>query len=117
MTSVRKKPPSEIIRTPRWLRGPPTYLRSLINGEEISIYRSMRKAIIREFRPKTPIEWIWVNEAVNAQFSDDAVHDLAGGGDAIFCRGRFAASSQKSVAQRPQGERSGSRLESTRTGG
>ena len=29
----------------------------------------MRKAIIQELRPKTPIEWILVNEFVNAQFS------------------------------------------------
>ena len=70
MTSVRKNTSSEIFRTPRWLRGPPTYLRSLINREELSIYRSMRKAIIQELRPETPIEWIWVNECVNAQFSE-----------------------------------------------
>jgi hypothetical protein len=68
MTSVRKKPPSDF-RTPRWLRGPPTYLRSLVNGEELSIYRSMRNAVIQELRPKTPIEWILVNEFVNEQFS------------------------------------------------
>jgi hypothetical protein len=29
----------------------------------------MRKAVIQELRPKTAIEWIWVNEYVNAQFS------------------------------------------------
>jgi hypothetical protein len=29
----------------------------------------MRKAIIQELRPKTPVEWILVNEFVNAQFS------------------------------------------------
>ena len=29
----------------------------------------MRKAIIQELRPKTPIEWILVDEVVNAQFS------------------------------------------------
>jgi hypothetical protein len=68
MTSVRKKPPSDF-RPPRWLRGPPTYLRSLVNGEELSIYRSMRNAVIQELRPKTPIEWILVNEFVNEQFS------------------------------------------------
>ena len=69
MTSVRKKTSSEIFRTPRWLRGPPRSLRSIINPEEVSIYRRMRKAIIQELRPKTPIEWILVNEFVNAQFS------------------------------------------------
>src|SRR4030095_354069 len=69
MTSVRKKTSSEIFRMPRWLRGPPSSLRSAINSEEVSIYRRMRKAIIQELRPKTPIEWIWVNEYVNAQFA------------------------------------------------
>jgi hypothetical protein len=54
---------------PRWLRGPPSSLRSITNPEEASIYRSLRKAIIQELRPKTPIQWIWVNEIVNAQFS------------------------------------------------
>ena len=44
-------------------------LRSIINPEEVSICRRMRKAIIQELRPKTPIEWILVNEFVNAQFS------------------------------------------------
>jgi hypothetical protein len=29
----------------------------------------MRKAIIQELRPKTPIEWILINEFVNAQFA------------------------------------------------
>ena len=38
---------------PRWLCGLPTYLRSLINAEERSIYCTMRKAIIQELRPKT----------------------------------------------------------------
>jgi hypothetical protein len=69
MTSVRKKTSSETFRTPRWLRGPPSYLRSIINPEEASIYRRMRKAVIQDLRPKTPIEWIWVNEYVNEQFS------------------------------------------------
>jgi hypothetical protein len=69
MTSVRKKTSSEIFRTPRWLRGPPSSLRSIINPEEVSIYGRMRKAIIQELRPKTPIDWILVNEIVNAQFS------------------------------------------------
>src|ERR1700730_4622505 len=70
MTSVRKKTSREIFRTPRWLRGPPRCLQSLIlDAEELSIYRRMRKAIIQELRPKTPIEWILVNEFVNAQFS------------------------------------------------
>ena len=69
MTSVRKKTSSEIFRTPRWLRGPPTSLRSIINREEVSIYRRMRKAVIQELRPKTPIEWITVNEFVTAQFA------------------------------------------------
>jgi hypothetical protein len=69
MTSVRKKTSSEICRTPRWLRGTPKSLRSMINPEEVSIYSRMRKAIIQELRPKTPIEWILVNEYVNAQFS------------------------------------------------
>jgi hypothetical protein len=69
MTSVRKKTSSEIFRAPRWLRGPPRSLRSIINPEELSIYRRMRKAVIQELRPKTPIEWILVNEFVNAQFS------------------------------------------------
>jgi hypothetical protein len=68
MTSVRKKTFGEIFRTPRWLRGPPRSLRSIINAEENSIYRRMRKAIIQELRPKTPIEWILVNEVVNAHF-------------------------------------------------
>ena len=53
MTSVRKKTSSEIFRTPRWLRGTPKSLRSIINPEEVSIYRRMRKAIIQELRPKT----------------------------------------------------------------
>ena len=64
-----KKTSSEIFRTPRWLRGPPRSLRSIMNPEEVSIYRRMRKAIIQELRPKTPIEWILVNEFVNAHFS------------------------------------------------
>ena len=51
MTSVRKKTSSEIFRTPRWLRGPPRSLRSIMNPEEVSIYRRMRKAIIQELRP------------------------------------------------------------------
>jgi hypothetical protein len=33
------------------------------------MYCRMRKAIIQELRPKSPIEWILVNELVNAQFS------------------------------------------------
>jgi hypothetical protein len=69
MKSVRKKTSSEIFRTPRWLRGPPTSLRSIINREEVSIYRRMRKAVIHELRPKTPIEWITVNEFVTSQFA------------------------------------------------
>src|SRR3981081_4115623 len=69
MTSVRRKTSSEVFRTPRWLRGPPTSLRSIRNREEVSIYRRMRKAIIQELRPKTPIEWILVNDFVNGQFS------------------------------------------------
>ena len=69
MTSVRKKTSSESFRTPRWLRGPPRSLRSMINPEEVSIYRRMRKAIIQELRPMTPIEWILVNEFVNGQFA------------------------------------------------
>ena len=60
MTSVRKKTSSEIFRTPRWLRGTPKSLRSIINPEEVSIHSRMRKAIIQELRPKTPIEWILV---------------------------------------------------------
>ena len=64
-----KKNFQRIFRTPRWLRGTPKSLRSIINPEEVSIYRRMRKAIIQELRPKTPIEWILVNEFVNAQFS------------------------------------------------
>ena len=63
-----KKTSSEIFRTPRWLRGPPRSLRSMINPEEVSIYRRLRKAVIQELRPKTPIEWILVNEFVNGQF-------------------------------------------------
>jgi hypothetical protein len=51
------------------LRGPPRSLRSIINPEEVSIARRMRKAITQELRPKTPIEWILVNEIVNAQLS------------------------------------------------
>ena len=69
MTSVRKKTSSEISRTPRWLRGPPRSLRSITNPEEVSIYRRMRKSIIQELRPKTPVERILVNEFVNAQSS------------------------------------------------
>jgi hypothetical protein len=69
MTSVRKKASSEIFRTPRWLRGPPRSLRSIISPEELSIYRRMGKAVILELRPKTPIEWILANEYVNAQLS------------------------------------------------
>jgi hypothetical protein len=69
MTSARKKTSTEILRTPRWLRGPPTSLRSIINPEEVSIYRRMRKAVIQELRPKTAIEWIIVDEFVTAQFS------------------------------------------------
>jgi hypothetical protein len=69
MTSVRKKTSSEIFRTPRWLRGTSKVLRSIVNPEEVSIYRRMCKAIIQELRPKTPVEWILVNEFVNAQFS------------------------------------------------
>ena len=69
MTSVRKKTSTEIFRTPRWLRGPRTSLRSIINPEEVSIYRRMRKAVIQELRPKTAIEWIIVDEFVTAQFS------------------------------------------------
>ena len=70
MTSVRKKASSEIFRMPRWLRGPPSSLRSITNPEQVSIYRHLRKAIIQELRPEIPIEWIWVNEYVNAQFSE-----------------------------------------------
>jgi hypothetical protein len=69
MTSVRKKTSSEIFRAPRWLRGTPKSLQSTINPEEVSICRRMRKAIIQELRPKTPIEWILVNEFVTAQLS------------------------------------------------
>ena len=53
MTSVRKKSSSESFRTPRWLRGPPKSLRSIINREEDSIYRRMRKAIVQELRIKS----------------------------------------------------------------
>ena len=69
MASVRRKTSSEIFRAPRWLRGPPRSLQTIINPEEVSIYRRMRKAVIQELRPKTPIEWILVNDLVNAQFS------------------------------------------------
>ena len=64
-----KKTSGEIFRTPRWLRGTPKSLRSIINPEEVSICRRMRKAIIQELRPETSIEWILVNKFVNAQFS------------------------------------------------
>jgi hypothetical protein len=102
MTSVRKKTSSEIFRTPRWLRGPPRSLRSIINREEVSIYRRMRKAIVQELRPKTPIEWILVNEYVNSQFS--AMRSGTWQAAVMqFCRGRLEAGSQKSVAQRQQG--------------
>ena len=52
MTSVRKKTSSEIFRTPRWLRGPPTSLRSIINREEVLITaacvkRSFRSSVLR----------------------------------------------------------------------
>jgi len=69
MTSVGKKTSREVFRAPRWLRGPPTSLRSIRNREEDSIYRRMRKAVIQQLRPKTPIDWIYVNEFVNAQCS------------------------------------------------
>ena len=69
MTSVRRKSSSEVLRMPRWLRGPPTSLRTIGNREEASIYRRMLKAVIQELRPNTPIEWILVIELVNAQFS------------------------------------------------
>ena len=69
MTSDRKKTSSETFRTPRWLRGPPTYLRSILNREENWIYRSMCEAVIQELRPETAIEWIMVNEFVIEQFS------------------------------------------------
>src|ERR1700756_2886607 len=69
MTSVRKKTSSEIFRTPRWLRGSPRSLQTIMNPEEVSVYSRMRKAIIQELRPKTPIEYILVNEVVNAQFA------------------------------------------------
>ena len=68
MTSVKKKS-SKIFRMPRWLRWWPSSLRSITNPEEVSIYRRMRKAIIQELRPKTPIEWMLVDEVVHAQFS------------------------------------------------
>jgi hypothetical protein len=71
MASVRKKTANEIFRTPRWLRGPPRSLRNALSdsAEEISIYQRMRRAIIEELRPRSPIEWILVNEVVNAQYS------------------------------------------------
>ena len=59
MTSVQKKTSSEIFRTPRWLRGPPKSLRSIINPEEVSIYRRMRKAIVQELRPKLQSSGSW----------------------------------------------------------
>jgi hypothetical protein len=59
----------QLSRTPRWLRGPPRSLRSIVNPEEVSIYRRMRKSIIQELRPKTSVEWILVNEFVNEHFS------------------------------------------------
>ena len=68
MTSVKKKS-SKIFRMPRWLRWWPSSLRSITNPEEVSIYRRMRKAIIQELRPRTPIEWMLVDEVVHAQFS------------------------------------------------
>ena len=68
MTSVRRKTSNKVVRAPRWLRGPPAYLRSISNREEVSIYRRMQKAVIQELRPNTPIEWIMVNEFVTAQF-------------------------------------------------
>jgi hypothetical protein len=68
MASVRKNASNEIFRTPGWLRGPPRTLRSKINREGASICRRMRRSIIQELRLKTPIEWILVNEFVNAQF-------------------------------------------------
>ena len=69
MTSVKKKS-SKIFRMPRWLRWWPSSLRSITNPEEVSIYRRMRKAIIQELRPKTPIEWMLVDEVVHAHFRD-----------------------------------------------
>jgi hypothetical protein len=69
MTRQTQIASSEIFRTPRWLRGSPRSLQTTMNPEEASIYRRMRKAIIQELRPKTPIEYILVNEVVNAQFS------------------------------------------------
>src|SRR4051812_21505941 len=69
MTSGRRKASGKVFRMPRWLRGPPTSLRPIRNRQEGSIYRRMCKAVIQELRPKTPIEWIYVSEVVNAQFS------------------------------------------------
>src|SRR6478736_5738845 len=69
MTSVRRKTSGKVFRMPRWLRGPPTSLRSITNREEASIYRRMGKAVVQELRPNTPIEWILVIDLVNAQFS------------------------------------------------
>src|SRR6476661_10780941 len=117
MTSVRKKTSSEIFRTPPWLRGPPRSLRSMTNPEEVSICRRMRKAIIQELRPKTPIEWILVNEFVNAQFSAmrygtrqaAVMHFSVGEGLRRAVKKRLRSTNKSSL--------SGSRLEGTRTGG
>ena len=117
MTSVRKKTSTEIFRTPRWLRGPRTSLRSIINPEEVSIYRRMRKAVIQELRPKTPIEWILVNEFVNGQFfamrcqtwQAAVMHFSVGEGLRRAVKKRLRSTNKSSL--------SGSRLEGTRTGG
>jgi len=53
MTSVRKKTSSEIFRTPRWLRGPPRSLRSIINPEECK-RRSNNPSLKRPGNPVAP---------------------------------------------------------------
>ena len=103
MTSVRKKTSSEISRTPSWLRGPPKSLRSIINPEEVSVYRRMRKSIIQELRPMTPVEWILVNEYVNAQSSAMRYATWQAAVMQFSVGRRLEAGSQKSVAQRQQG--------------
>ena len=56
---------AEVVRRPRWLPGPPTWLAAY---EDRKLYRRLVDAIVHEYRPKGVIEWIWVNEIVNSQF-------------------------------------------------
>jgi hypothetical protein len=56
---------AEVVRRPRWLRGPPIWLAA---DEDGKLYRQLFEAIVHELRPKGVFEWIWVNEIVNSEF-------------------------------------------------